>query len=51
MLPIAQLKVSCIPLEIPAPSASQKCLYSNAHSMGNNQEELEIYVQSQAQLL
>ena len=35
-------KPSCILLEIPAPSASLKCLYTNACSTGNKQEELEI---------
>ena len=41
-LPRARLKPSCIPLEIPAPSASLQCPYSNAHHMGNKQKELEI---------
>jgi len=29
-------------------SSSLKCLYTNTHSMGNKQEELEICVQSQS---
>jgi len=46
-LPRSWLKPSCIPLEIPAPSASLQCLYSNACCVGNRQEELEIRVCSQ----
>lgn len=46
-LPTAQLK-SCIPLGIPAPSASLKCLYTSAYNMGNKQEELKICVQSKS---
>mgnify|MGYP001855590770 CR=1 FL=1 len=46
-LPIAWLKPSCIPLEISALSPSLKCLYTNAPSMGNKQEKLEICVQLQ----
>lgn len=41
-LPRARLKPSCIPLEIPAPSAFLQCLDSNAHHRGNKQKELEI---------
>lgn len=43
-LPIACLKPSCFPLEIPAASVSLKCLYTNVHSMGSKQEEPEICV-------
>jgi len=46
-LPIAQLKPSYTPLEIPVPSSSLECLYTNADSMGKKQEELEICVWSQ----
>ncbi|GAB0193231.1 mitochondrial enolase superfamily member 1 [Grus japonensis] len=39
---------SCTPPEKPPHSiTSPKCMYINAHSMGNKQEELEVCVQSQ----
>lgn len=41
MLPIPCSK-SCVPLGVTAPAASLRYLYSNAHSMGNKQGELEI---------
>ncbi|XP_068531176.1 uncharacterized protein [Anas acuta] len=37
---------SCIPPGVTAPAASLKCLYTNARSMGNKQDELEICVRS-----
>ena len=38
---------SCIPPGVTMPAASLKCLYTNARSMGNKQDELEICVRSQ----
>ena len=48
MIPIPHLESSsCIPPGVTAPAASLKCLYTNARSMGNKQDELEICVQLQ----
>ena len=38
---------SCVPPGVTAPAASLKCLYTNAQSVGNKQDELEICVRSQ----
>ena len=46
-LQIPHLKSSCVPLGVTAPAASLKCLYTNASSVGNKQEDLEICMQSQ----
>ena len=40
-------KPSRVPRGAAAPAASLKCLYTNAHSMGHKQGELEICVWSQ----
>ncbi|PKU38486.1 nipped-b-like protein [Limosa lapponica baueri] len=38
--PVRNLK-GCSPKKVAQPTAQLKCLYTNAHSMGNKQEELE----------
>ena len=48
-LQIPHLKSSCVPLGVPAPAASLKCLYTNASSVGNKQDELDSCARSQGQ--
>ena len=40
-MPIPHPKSSCVPLGVTAPATSLKCLYTNASSMGNKQDELD----------
>ena len=44
--PVKYLKgiKGCSSKKVPRPTAELKCLYTNAHSMGNKQEELEATV-------
>ena len=52
MIPIPRPEsFSCIPPGITAPAASLKSPYTNARSMGNKEEELEICVGSGATIL